>query len=94
MKAIRCILGSHEMAERHRETIETSQWTHKCGDESNDYERRTQVVIKECAREGCTHQIAYRCTVNHGYTKVERGDEHIEPLHPERARELLFTEKI
>jgi len=95
MKSIRCKCGCHDHVERHRETIKTENWSKQgSGGVKLPYKIDVQVVIKECSREGCNNQYAYRCRVHHGREDLAKGDQDRVYLHPERARELMFAEKV
>jgi hypothetical protein len=99
LKSLRCMCGSHDHAERDRVTIDTEKWSNNSTDRNTgvrtpiagtEYEVYLQVVIKECSRDGCSDQVAYRCRRKSG-TVEEDG---IESLHPDRARELIFVDKV
>ena len=99
MKSLRCIMGSHDHVERDRVTIDTEKWSNYKTDPATgvrtkvagtDYEVYLQVVIKECSRDDCTDQIAYRCRRKAGTTE-ERG---VEEIHVDRAKELIFVDKV
>ena len=80
-------------------TIDTEKWSNYSTNRSTGirtqikgtgYDVYLQVVIKECSRDGCTDQMAYRC--RRKYSTTEETDK--ETLHPDRAKELIFVDKV
>jgi len=96
MKSIRCRLGMHKHVERYRQRVSSSIWfTKKYGVKvpDSDFEKVNYVIILECERDECNDQIAYAETVVEGgpnYGEVEKKTR----IHPELAKEELFTNKI
>lgn len=93
MRALRCILGNHKYVERHRVIVKETTWykTDRYGTKitGSEYQRKHTIVIKECARDNCDHQIAYRCLVDPDGT-----DNDIVSIHIEFAKEEMFVDKV
>ena len=96
MKSLRCILGNHNLVERHRHHVKDVPWYKKRGGtviEGSNYKKIHEIVICECSRENCSDQIAYRTVTITGNDKEGRVESKVS-IPVDLAKEEMFADKL